>query len=221
MDNKSIALGVTTLVLSTSLSAASINISVSQDASINSGSPDETLNNTSWVYVETTFQSLFGFDMSSLTSQLSPGESLIINNLSFNAYNNFSSGTGSSVRIALDNNDSWDESTITWNTYAGHGASLDSIFMDASDVDSYISWDVSGINVSEILDNSYLTFSLYDTDPIGGNWHNFQPLENSGSNEAFLNVDYTIVSAVPVPAAVWLFGSGLIGLVGLARRKKA
>jgi len=30
-----------------------------------------------------------------------------------------------------------------------------------------------------------------------------------------------MVSAVPVPAAVWLFGSGLIGLVGFARRKKA
>ena len=29
------------------------------------------------------------------------------------------------------------------------------------------------------------------------------------------------VSAVPVPAAVWLFGSGLLGLVGMARRKKA
>ena len=29
----------------------------------------------------------------------------------------------------------------------------------------------------------------------------------------------TSVSAVPVPAAVWLFGSGLIGLVGFARRK--
>ena len=28
-------------------------------------------------------------------------------------------------------------------------------------------------------------------------------------------------AVVPVPAAVWLFGSGLIGLVGLARRKKA
>ena len=26
---------------------------------------------------------------------------------------------------------------------------------------------------------------------------------------------------VPVPAAVWLFGSGLLGLIGLARRKKA
>ena len=28
------------------------------------------------------------------------------------------------------------------------------------------------------------------------------------------------VSAVPVPAAVWLFGSGLIGLLGVARRKR-
>ena len=28
------------------------------------------------------------------------------------------------------------------------------------------------------------------------------------------------VSTVPVPAAIWLFGSGLIGLVGIARRKK-
>jgi hypothetical protein len=27
------------------------------------------------------------------------------------------------------------------------------------------------------------------------------------------------VSAVPVPAAVWLFGSGLIGLIGIARKK--
>jgi hypothetical protein len=31
----------------------------------------------------------------------------------------------------------------------------------------------------------------------------------------------TSVAPVPVPAAVWLFGSGLLGLVGMARRKKA
>ena len=29
------------------------------------------------------------------------------------------------------------------------------------------------------------------------------------------------VSAVPVPTAVWLFGSGLVGLIGFARRKQA
>jgi hypothetical protein len=32
-------------------------------------------------------------------------------------------------------------------------------------------------------------------------------------------ISYGAVSAVPVPAAAWLFGSGLIGLVGVARRK--
>lgn len=34
------------------------------------------------------------------------------------------------------------------------------------------------------------------------------------------NFQYT-VSAVPVPAAVWLFGTGLVGLTGLARKRKA
>ena len=38
-----------------------------------------------------------------------------------------------------------------------------------------------------------------------------------GQNPVFNGV----VSAVPVPAAVWLFGSGLLGLVGVARRKRA
>ena len=32
---------------------------------------------------------------------------------------------------------------------------------------------------------------------------------------------YTESTVVPVPAAVWLFGSGLLGLVGMARRKRS
>lgn len=39
-------------------------------------------------------------------------------------------------------------------------------------------------------------------------------------NPDFVHVGFTY-SAVPVPAAVWLFGSGLMGLVGMARKKTA
>jgi hypothetical protein len=35
-----------------------------------------------------------------------------------------------------------------------------------------------------------------------------------------VTLDSLNISAVPVPAAVWLFGSGLLGLVGIAKRKK-
>jgi len=42
------------------------------------------------------------------------------------------------------------------------------------------------------------------------------PLESTASNWMANNVPLT---AVPVPAAVWLFGSGFIGLIAVARRK--
>ncbi|MGB5475144.1 MAG: VPLPA-CTERM sorting domain-containing protein [Gammaproteobacteria bacterium] len=40
----------------------------------------------------------------------------------------------------------------------------------------------------------------------------------SFADGSVLSVDAAVV---PVPAAVWLFGSGLLGLVGIARRKQA
>jgi len=44
----------------------------------------------------------------------------------------------------------------------------------------------------------------------------------SSSSLDFGNTGYLIVpSAVPIPATVWLFGSGLLGMIGIARRKKA
>ena len=43
----------------------------------------------------------------------------------------------------------------------------------------------------------------------------------NGTFEAVDNVTLGTLTAVPIPAAVWLFGSGLIGLIGVARRKKS
>lgn len=40
------------------------------------------------------------------------------------------------------------------------------------------------------------------------------------SREFFISGELVSLNAVPVPAAVWLFGSGFISLIGVARRKK-
>ncbi len=42
---------------------------------------------------------------------------------------------------------------------------------------------------------------------------------DNGSFSSSFNLDNVTTSPVPVPAAVWLFGSGLMGLIGISRRK--
>lgn len=43
---------------------------------------------------------------------------------------------------------------------------------------------------------------------------------STGAGFSYNNFEFT-ASPVPLPAAAWLFGSGLLGLVGVARRKRA
>lgn len=52
-------------------------------------------------------------------------------------------------------------------------------------------------------------------DPTGATWSFSAETPTSYS----MTITSTGIPAVPVPAAVWLFGSGLIGLAGIARRK--
>ena len=66
---------------------------------------------------------------------------------------------------------------------------------------------VTCANQCEIGDTYVLDYSA--TVPTGGFKGFFYTLHLEGD-----------IAAVPVPAAVWLFGSGLLGLVGVARRKK-
>mgnify|MGYP003675214973 CR=1 FL=1 len=44
--------------------------------------------------------------------------------------------------------------------------------------------------------------------------------KNNGSGVFYDNLEFSQVSPVPLPAAAWLFGSALIGLAGLASRRK-
>lgn len=71
----------------------------------------------------------------------------------------------------------------------------------------------------------YWSSTEYEVIPAAAWWFNM-------ANGTQFSIDKTIdyyawavhsgdVSAVPVPTAAWLFGSGLVGLIGMARRKKA
>lgn len=54
------------------------------------------------------------------------------------------------------------------------------------------------------------------SDENTNNWSGYENLGVAGNGIYLVRES---LSAVPVPAAVWLFGSGLIGLAGIARRK--
>ena len=162
---------------------------------------------------------------------VSPTESYVITNLSvdfsavldFNDLNNKTYGdeaTGSIeifghiVGLSIDENpapllmsadlegvwvqDATDKSLIGFNTMN---------IVCHADIDTYLGGDGCTTNES-------LYFDL--DDPI-----DFAYLGKNGKGKVKTKTDGVAIATVPVPPAVWLFGSGLLGLVGIARRKKA
>jgi hypothetical protein len=58
------------------------------------------------------------------------------------------------------------------------------------------------------------------SNPTSDQWVNSGSGSTSWTAEERTWATFTPAAAVPVPAAVWLFGSGLLGLIGIARRKE-
>ena len=57
---------------------------------------------------------------------------------------------------------------------------------------------------------------------LGAEWQGLESVVFDGSTESFFTgLDDIVVSVVPVPAAVWLFGSALVGLGFLRRQGNA
>ena len=78
-----------------------------------------------------------------------------------------------------------------------------------SDIDVINIWDVTSVGGNDVY-----TSTDFDNDGILGG------AMLDGAFAGF-SANFNMTSAVPVPAAVWLFGSGLVGLAGVARRRKA
>ncbi len=69
---------------------------------------------------------------------------------------------------------------------------------------------------------SYSLINIFEMDLTGTTFEFYNPNSGGGStvsNNQQFYINTLDVTAVPVPAAAWLFGSGLIGLVGIARRR--
>ena len=89
--------------------------------------------------------------------------------------------------------------------------------------------EISGDGPQSLADVVSFDIAAGDTFTI---YAELKALTFGGYADAFSTLDMTFddisnlaalgpMPAVPVPAAVWLFGSGLLGLIGIARRKKA
>jgi len=73
------------------------------------------------------------------------------------------------------------------------------------------------INPVGIFQGNYAASVSPDGNTITGDWDS-GVIPGSGVPGDFMAVR---TSTIPIPAAVWLFGSGLLGLVGIARHKKS
>lgn len=81
-------------------------------------------------------------------------------------------------------------------------------------------WRQFGGDVFGVTGSSVLGFSFDFTAAAGASLLVDGTYTDSGFSDAAI-LPSTLATVVPVPAAVWLFGSGLTGLIGVARRKKS
>ena len=105
--------------------------------------------------------------------------------------------------------------------FDGSGVATITFLLDGVDVKGNDTDNIDNVNRNGESVDGWTFVGVID----GNGFASAEILELSGkdSQQIFIFGDkFTVgVSAVPVPAAVWLFGSGLIGLLGIARKKKA
>jgi hypothetical protein len=93
-----------------------------------------------------------------------------------------------------------------------------SFLLDGVDINAGPGNPDNELREGELADN-WAFVGVIDTD--GFQTAEIRELRGKDTQQVLLFADdFSIgVTAIPVPAAAWLFGSGLIGLIGLARRK--
>jgi len=113
-----------------------------------------------------------------------------------------------------------DTNTFTLGSYGSFNTDSTSkgekIIVSSTDASS---WAFDGNNSSEATDPSDYIFMAVEGNSV---WLGFDDRADPNRHIDYddLVVRVSAASAVPVPAAIWLFGSALIGFVGMSRKTK-
>jgi hypothetical protein len=148
----------------------------------------------------------------------------IFNNSALTAAVGTATGIGTLAAGAFNGNDGGLIGSINWTfdmaaINSGLGlANKTTSFVDINYATSSLGYVANSTTTNTAGNYSSLTLWGADGtyDPVTGNF--ITPPANTGATPTSMGVDL-VVTFVPVPAAVWLFGSGLIGLLTVARRR--
>ncbi|MGD8933168.1 MAG: VPLPA-CTERM sorting domain-containing protein [Gammaproteobacteria bacterium] len=112
-------------------------------------------------------------------------------------------------------------STVTFGTPGTINNGAISINPSAAQANVFVigGWQFD-LSTLAITDQTTILLTMEGTGVLSGNGFDSTAATWTFSSQGASSYSMTI-SAVPVPAAVWLFGSGLVGLIAVARRKVA
>lgn len=95
-----------------------------------------------------------------------------------------------------------------------------------SNIDVVVLWNANGVFGNNAAQQTLTGTAVWNSVSIDGNGDGIPgtPMVAGGPFAGFnanFNLNGITPAAVPLPAAVWLLGSGLLGMVGVARRKRS